>query len=251
MDKSVRSGHAIPRRETQKHRLAGYYPRWKTITAFHGTQYEKADPIDGEEISTMPNEQVKDLFRNLVTAATKIPACKIVPTGPIDPYREKHKRDTNAVAFQHLAFIMDLISLGISHLLIASTNFPGVKLVYSDNAKAYMLKAGIDNYLFARFTTHTQGVDRLQSTKVKYDTSYTKCMVWFINIYVGWVLALTKIPLRMITSNELRPALTINHDMSSKILEWFQALLRKSTSFSEAKSKRGSVTVYTPRKTLK
>jgi hypothetical protein len=73
-------------------------------------------------------------------------------------------------------------------------------------------------------------------------------MVWFINIYVGWVLALTKIILHMITSHELRPALMINRDMSPKILDWFQALLRKSMSILEAKSKRGSVTVYTPKK---
>jgi hypothetical protein len=119
-----------------------------------------------------------------------------------------------------------------------------------DNAKAYMFKAGIDKYLFARFTTHTQVVDRLRSTKVKYDASYKKCMVWLINIYVGWVLALRKIPLHIITLHELRPALTINHNMSPKIIDWFQALLRKSTSIPEAKRKRGSITVYTPRKTL-
>jgi hypothetical protein len=76
-------------------------------------------------------------------------------------------------------------------------------------------------------------------------------MVCFINIYVGWVLAPTKIPLHVITSHDLRPALTINRDMSPKNLEWFQALLKKSTSISEAMSKRGSITVYTPRKTLK
>jgi hypothetical protein len=143
---------------------------------------------------------------------------------------------------------MELITLRISHLLKASEKFPSGRLVYTDFAKAYMLKAGIDKYLFAWFTTHTQGVDRLRSSKVKSDALYTKCMVWFINIYVGWVMALTKIPLHTITSHELRPVLTINQDMSPNSVEWFQALLRKSTLISEAKSKRGSVTVDTPKK---
>jgi hypothetical protein len=72
----------------------------ETITPrFHGTQCEQSDRIDGEEINRMPNEQVKDLFRILVTASTKIQTCDIVQTGTNDPDREKKKRDTNAVAF--------------------------------------------------------------------------------------------------------------------------------------------------------
>jgi hypothetical protein len=131
----------------------------ETLTArFHGTQ---SDPINGEEINRMPNEQVKDLFRFLVTFGTKIQACDIVPTGPNDPDREIKNRDKNAVAFQHLALLMQLITLGISHLLKASKKFPRGKLVYSYKSKANMLKTGIDKYLFAQFTTHTQGVYRL------------------------------------------------------------------------------------------
>jgi hypothetical protein len=84
--------------------------------------------------------------------------------------------------------------------------------------------------------------------KVKEVALYTKCMAWFINIYVGWVLALKKIPLNMVTSHELRPALTINRNMNPKILEWFQDLLKNSMMISEAKSERGTVTVFTPEK---
>jgi hypothetical protein len=220
-------------------------------TRFHGTHYQQADPIEGDEINNMPNEQIKDLFRILVTTATRIQDCDIVPTGPDDPDRERKRRDASAVAFQHLTFLMELITLGISHLLKASEKFPGGKLVYSDNAKAYVLKAGIDKYLFTRFTTHTQGVDRLRTGKTQSDASYMKCLVWYINIYVGWVLAMTKIPLHMITTQELRPALTINREMSPKVREWFRELIRKSTSISEPRNKRGSVTVYTSKKTLK
>jgi hypothetical protein len=133
---------------------------------------------------------------------------------------------------------------------VATEKFPGNKLVYTDNAKAYMLKAGIDKYLFARLTTHTQGVDSLRSTKVRSDASYAKCMVWFINMYVGWVLALTKIPMHTVKSHELRPAQTINCDMIPKIIAWFQTLIHKSTSIADEKIKRGSVTVYTPKGNL-
>jgi hypothetical protein len=76
-------------------------------------------------------------------------------------------------------------------------------------------------------------------------------MVWFINIYVGWVLALTKIPLHMVTSHELRPALTINCNMIPKILEWFQAKQKKRKSVLDKQIKRGTITVFTPKLTLK
>jgi hypothetical protein len=76
-------------------------------------------------------------------------------------------------------------------------------------------------------------------------------MVWFINIYVSWVLALTKIPMHTIKLHELRPAQTINRDVIPKILAWFQAVIKKGTSITDENSKRGSVTNYTPKSNLK
>jgi hypothetical protein len=224
----------------------------ETITTrFNGTTYGTADSVDGREINDMPNERIKDLIQILVTVETKIQSCDIAPTGSNDPDRKTKKKDHHAQAFQHLTFLMKLVTLGISHLLVATEKFPHNQLVYTDNAKAYMLKAGIDKYPFSRFTTRTQGVDSLRSTKVKTDASYTKCMVWFINIYVSWVLALTKIPLHTIKSHEFRPAQTINRDMIPKLLAWFQALIKKGTQRADENSKRGSVTFYTPKGNLK
>jgi hypothetical protein len=71
--------------------------------------------------------------------------------------------------------------------LSATENFPGGKLVYNDYAKALMLKAGIDKYMIIRLMTRTRELDMLRSTRVKQEGLYMKEMVWFINIYVGWV----------------------------------------------------------------
>jgi hypothetical protein len=222
----------------------------KIKVRFNGTTSGAADPVKSKEINNMPNERIKDLFRIIVTVAAQIQACDTALVEPNDPEHEEKDKDNYAQACQHLAFLMELVTLGISHLLVATEKFPGNKLVYTDNAKAYMLKAGIDNYLLTRFATHTQEVDSLRSTKVRSEASYTKCMVWFVNIYVGWILALTKIPLHAVKSTELRPAQTINRDMIPKVMAWFRALMMKSTSIADEKSKRGSVAVYTTKGTL-
>jgi hypothetical protein len=98
----------------------------ETITTrFNGTTYGAADSVDGKEINDMPSERIKDLFRILVTVATKIQSCDTAPNGPNDPDSEAKKKDTNAQDFQHLAFPMELVTLGISHLLVATEKFPG------------------------------------------------------------------------------------------------------------------------------
>jgi hypothetical protein len=61
---------------------------------------------------------------------------------------------------------------------------------------------------------------------------------------------MAKIPLHMIASTELRPALTINCDISPKVQAWFQELLTKGKSVSVTRGKKGTVIVSTPDKTL-
>jgi hypothetical protein len=128
-----------------------------THSRFNGSLYGKADPIKSDEINEMHNERIKDLLRILVSSATKMQTCDVLAIGPDDPDREIKHRDSTAQAFQHLAFLMELVTLGLSHLLAATEKISEVKikLVYTDNVKAYQLKAGIDKYLCARFMSHT------------------------------------------------------------------------------------------------
>jgi hypothetical protein len=121
-------------------------------TRFHGSQYGKADPTDGDKINAIPNERVKDFFQTLIKAVTTIQECDIISTGSNDPDRDLKRRDTYAVGFQHLVFLMELVTLGISHLLLPTDKSQSGKLVYTNNSKAYMLKAGIDKYLYTPFT---------------------------------------------------------------------------------------------------
>jgi hypothetical protein len=95
---------------------------------FHGWQYGTATPVDGDQINTMPNERVKDLFQTLTKTATKIQEFDILPTGPNHPDRAVKRREPMAVDVYHLAFLVELVTLGISHLLIATETFPGGKL---------------------------------------------------------------------------------------------------------------------------